>query len=1011
MIADYIKTNHFFLKPLILVQMKFCMKKLLLVALLAPIFLLAQKKPIDHSVYDSWESLGERILSNNGKWIAYTINVQEGDGRLVLQSTDGKSSMEVPRGYTARFSEDNQYLVFKIRAKFQDTREARIKKRRPDDMPKDSIGWVSLQNLAITKFARVKSYKMPEKSGNWLAYHLEKALPVAPVRTTPDSATQVKQMLQMADSLLKVADSIRNKVVQVQTSGMASLRGGAANNRSATPQPDPVEEGTELVLLNTLTGKEWRFPLASEYYFSQNGNSFLVETTRKNGVANSVAAIIWVDLNKATTDTIFKKFNDAKSYAMDESGTQLVFVAERDSSAKALRKFYQVWYYQQGMKEAEKVIHQTTSGIPANHTVSDNFFNRFSKDGKKVFFGIAPIRPIRDTSLVDFETARLDIWHYQDEQNQPQQLLQLNNELRRSFMAVWQPKSTKVVMLGAEDAENVQLVQEGDAPFVLATSSKGNRIASQWQGFAKSRAFLIDIATGQRTQVNGDIRGNYSPSPDGKFIAWYDWEKKNYFTYEIATKKVTNVSQSLKVTVWDEDDDHPDDPPPHGVAGWAEGDEAMMIYDKFDIWQLDPKGQKAPINITNGIGRKNQLTFRQTTFDREKRFVSVGDVVGISIFDNKEKGYTMQLHSVGAKFNWDAKQNPTKPMNIAAPIKSKDAMVFSYVTSQPNVSSTVTIVTTIDSSEDANGKQYKMGTATTLSKLNPQQESYNWFTVELHKWKMFDGKMSEGLLFKPENFDSTKKYPVIFYFYEKNADTRYNYRAPAPSASTINIPYFTSNGYLVFDPNIYYKTGQPGEDAYNAIVSAARYLSKMKWVDSTKMAIQGQSWGGYQVSYLVTRTNMFAAAGAGAPVSNMTSAYGGVRWGSGLIRQFQYERSQSRIGATLWQKPDLYIKNSPLFKADKVKTPLLIMHNDKDDAVPWYQGIEYFTALKRLGKPVWMLQYNDEVHNLAERRNRKDLSIRLAQFFDHYLKGAPMPVWMKAGVPATLKGIDWGLGY
>lgn len=1001
------------MKPPILVQMKSCMKKLLFVALLSPLFLLAQKKPIDHSVYDSWESLGERVLSNNGKWVAYTINLQEGDGRMVLQSSDGKSTLEVPRGYTARFSEDNNYLVFKIRPKFQDTREARIKKRRPDDMPKDSIGWISLQDLKITKVARVKTYKMPEKSGNWLAYHLEKALPAAPVRTTPDSATQVRQMLQMADSLLKVADSIRNKVVQVQTSGMASLRAGAGNNRptNAAPQPDPVEEGTELVLLNTSTGKEWRFPLASEYYFSQNGNSLIVETTRKNGAANSVAAVIWVDLNKATTDTIFKKFNDAKSYAMDESGTQLVFVAERDSSAKALRKFYQVWYYQQGMKEAEKVIHQTTSGIPANHTISDNFFNRFSKDGKKVFFGIAPIRPIKDTSLVDFETARLDIWHYQDEQNQPQQLLQLNNELRRSFMAVWQPKTSKVVMLGAEDAENVQLVQEGDADFVLATSSKGNRIASQWQGFAKSRAFLIDIATGQRTPVNGDIRGNYSASPDGKFIAWYDWEKKNYFTYEIASKKVTNVSQSLKVTVWDEDDDHPDDPPPHGVAGWAEGDEAMMIYDKFDIWQLDPKGQKTPINITKGIGRKNQVTFRQISFDREKRFVSVGDVVGISIFDHKEKGYAMQLHSVGAQFNWDAKQNPTRPMNISTPIKANDAMVFSYVTSQPNVSPTVTIITAIDSSVDASGKQYRMGTATTLSKLNPQQENYNWFTVELHKWKMFDGKMSEGLLFKPENFDSTKKYPVIFYFYEKNADTRYNYRVPAPSASTINIPYFTSNGYLVFDPNIYYKTGQPGEDAYNAIVSAARYLSKMKWVDSNKMAIQGQSWGGYQVSYLVTRTNMFAAAGAGAPVSNMTSAYGGVRWGSGLIRQFQYERSQSRIGATLWQKPDLYIKNSPLFKADKVKTPLLIMHNDKDDAVPWYQGIEYFTALKRLGKPVWMLQYNDEVHNLAERRNRKDLSIRLAQFFDHYLKGAPMPVWMKSGVPATLKGIDWGLGY
>jgi dipeptidyl aminopeptidase/acylaminoacyl peptidase len=276
---------------------------------------------------------------------------------------------------------------------------------------------------------------------------------------------------------------------------------------------------------------------------------------------------------------------------------------------------------------------------------------------------------------------------------------------------------------------------------------------------------------------------------------------------------------------------------------------------------------------------------------------------------------------------------------------------------------------------------------------------------------MFDGKMSEGLLFKPENFDPKKKYPVIFYFYERDADELFTYRSPAPSASTINIPWFVSNGYIVFDPDIHYKNGEPGQSAYNSVVSAARYLSKMPWVDSTKMAIQGQSWGGYQVAYLVTRTKMFAAAGSGAPVSNMTSAYGGIRWGSGVTRQFQYEKSQSRIGKNLWEGRELYIKNSPLFFTDKITTPLLIMHNDKDGAVPWWQSIEWFTALRRLGKTAWLLQYNDEDHNLVERRNRKDLSVRMGQFFDHYLKGSPMPVWMKEGVPATEKGIEWGLGY
>ena len=185
---------------------------------------------------------------------------------------------------------------------------------------------------------------------------------------------------------------------------------------------------------------------------------------------------------------------------------------------------------------------------------------------------------------------------------------------------------------------------------------------------------------------------------------------------------------------------------------------------------------------------------------------------------------------------------------------------------------------------------------------------------------MFDGKMSEGILYKPANFDPTKKYPVIFYFYERDADGLYYYRTPAPIASIINIPYYCSNGYVVFDPNIYYKTGEPGQSAYNSVVSAAKYFSKMKWVDTTRMALDGQSWGGYEVAYLVTRTNIFRAAFAGAAVSNMTSAYGGIRWGPGITREFQYEKQQSRIGATLWQRPDLYIKNSPLFAADKITT-------------------------------------------------------------------------------------------
>jgi dipeptidyl aminopeptidase/acylaminoacyl peptidase len=256
--------------------------------------------------------------------------------------------------------------------------------------------------------------------------------------------------------------------------------------------------------------------------------------------------------------------------------------------------------------------------------------------------------------------------------------------------------------------------------------------------------------------------------------------------------------------------------------------------------------------------------------------------------------------------------------------------------------------------------------------------------------------------------DPNKKYPLMVYFYERNSDGLHNYRPPAPSASTINIPLFVSNEYVVFVPDIKYTIGFPGQSAYDCIVPGVNTVVSMGFVDEKNMAIQGQSWGGYQVAWLITRTNMFKAAGAGAPVVNMTSAYGGIRWGTGMSRMFQYEQTQSRIGGTLWEKPWHYIENSPLFMSDRVETPLLMTHNDADGAVPWYQGIEFYMALRRFNKPVWLLVYNGEDHNLVQRKNRKDLSVRLLQFFDHYLKGAPAPIWMEEGIPATLKGKDLG---
>lgn len=975
----------------------------------------ASKKPLDPSVYDKWESIGERILSNDGKWLVYTITPQEGDARLVIRGTSSDYAKEISRGTEATITEDGRFVVFLIHPFFKDSREAKIRKRTPEQSPKDSLGWLELGTDRLVKIPRVRSYKVADKNGEWLAYLTEKPLPSA---AAADSATRIRLLTARADSLARVADSLRHQVAEVEAKGWKAGM-PARKDRAGAAGGETIEEGTDLVLLNLRTGVEKRYPLTSEYALSPQGNTLIVETTRRLADTLSKAFVLWVNTGSGKVDTVLRGFHDAKNYALDEAGAQLAFVAERDSVPKALVKFYRLWYYTPGMDSAmlradAGSIAAALAASPNHHepvpterkgfTVSSDFVNTFSRDGSRLYLGLAPIRPPKDTGLVDFETARLDVWNYNDDYLSPQQLVQVNTELKRSYLALLPKGESRLVPLGDADCETVIPAQEGNGPYALGMSSRGYRIQQQWEESGLQKLYLINMTDGSRRLIQDKVRGGATLSPEGKYMLWYDWKGHNWYTYSIASGKVTNITAGVRVPLYDEEDDHPDDPPPHGAMGWFDGDKWVYVYDKFDIWQCDPAGQSAPVCITLGVGRRHQLTFRNVRSDEEGRgrggrflrqdsALHAGQSLLLTVFDQRDMSAGVIVYPLGGKFAPDTNSAQlTGPQSFSGFFKAKKAAVYGCLKGSPDHSYDVYV----------DGKQY--------SQINPQQAGYNWLTVELHHWKMFDGKISEGLLYKPENFDSTKKYPIIFYFYERDARTRYDYIAPQPIRASINVAYFVSNGYLVFDPDIFYKTGQPGEDAYNSVLSAARYLSRFKWVDTTKMGLQGHSWGGYQVAYLVTRTHLFAAAEAGAPVANMTSAYGGIRWETGISRQFQYERSQSRIGSTLWQRPDLYLKNSPLFRADKVTTPLLMMHNDADGAVPWYQGIEYFSALRRLGKKTWLIEYNGEGHGLTERRDRKDWSIRLSQFFGYYLKGEHPPRWMVEGVPATLKGIDWGLG-
>jgi dienelactone hydrolase len=983
---------------------------LLFAAVLVSITASAQKKPLDHTVYDGWQNISERLISHNGKYVVYTITPQEGDAQLVIQSIETQQKKEIARGYNAIITEDSRYLVFKIKPAFADTRQAKIKKKKPDEMPKDSLAIIELGKDSVIKIAKVKTYKTPERGAGWVAYHLEKATPEGEKKKTavPDSnKIKMDMLVKLADSVIRRSvDSVKGNInkeeviAAAQKAAKEILKKGLDDDKATDADGDDAAaiaagEGTELVVRNLATGKTTNFKYISEYYFNKKGNVLLMETTKNTKDSNSVALALWYNLTSGKTDTVLKKCNDCKNYAMDEEGTQAAFVAERDSSSKALVKFYKLWHYKPGNDSATIVADKNTVGMKLGSTVSENGNLSFSKDGKKLFFGTAPVKPAKDTTLVDFELAKLDVWHYNDDYLQPRQLRQLETDLKRSYTAVIQPGDNKIVQLGDENLEQISLVNEGNANWVLGETDKGSRVQSQWLGNTKTTAYIINTETGQKRLVAKDMAVNFTASPAGKYVYWYDDAKRQYFTYNVATGETKNVSAKIKTPLYNEENDVPDNPNAYGVMGWDENDAHLYVYDRYDAWMLQPDAADEPQNIIDPAAksRKNKVSWRYMNTKRDRRFINTNEPAYFRLFSDstKESGY--------AKANI-GQRSATAQMLVKnfcnSLVKAQDADAFIYTkesyTQSPNL-----IYSKV------------LGQDIWLSDINKQQGNYNWGTAELFKWKAYNGKETEGIVYKPEDYDPSKKYPLICYFYETLSDGLYQYSAPSPTPSRLNIPFFVSRGYIVLAPDIHYTTGHPGNDAFNYIVSGARALAKKGWVDSTRMGIQGQSWGGYQVAHIITRTGLFRAAWAGAPVANMTSAYGGIRWESGLNRQFQYEHTQSRIGANLWEKQNLYLENSPLFHLPKATTPVVIMSNDADGAVPWYQGIEMFTAMRRLGKKVWLLNYNGEAHNLVERRNRKDIQIREQQFFDWLLKGEKPAKWLTDGVPATQKGIDWGL--
>ncbi|MEX0968500.1 MAG: prolyl oligopeptidase family serine peptidase [Bacteroidia bacterium] len=922
----------------------------------------SDKIPLSHDVYDSWRSIKSRTLSNDGLWALYTIEPQEGDGKLYLVNLETAQKITFARGTKGQFSFDSEFAIFMVKPQHDSLKAAKRRKVKKEEMPIDSLFIVNLNTAQTEKVARVKSYKIPAEGAGWMAYQLEEKMPGSQKDTARDTTTVPE-----------------------------------AKSKSKTSKPKKDKENLVLVIRNLATGDTLSHQGITEYLFSKKGTLLAFSSSGKDSLHPAGVYILNLNGNGNLSQGL-KKISggegEYKQLAVDEAGEQVAFVANKDTG-EVKQRVYALYYWQQKADSAIITADSASPEMPDGWSVTEHGKTFFSEDGSKLYFGTAAVPPAApEDSLLDEEKVRVDVWSWQDDYIQPQQLLNVEKEKKRSYMAVYDPRKKRIVQLARDDMPDIRLAPEANAEVAVGVSDLPYRklLSYDWPGYKD--AYLVDLRTGERQLEKEKTQANVSLSPGGKYLYWFEPATQQWLAHHVKSGKLSNLTRGIDSKFYYELIDQPREPWSYGAAGWTQDDEAFLIYDRYDIWVTDPDGKDDPWSLTNRMGRSQQVRFRLHKLNREVPFLLTFEPLILSGFNEADKsdGYF--------KIAYGRNNDPE--------LLIRGNYMFNGLQKARNSNRLMYTRSSFQEYPDLWVSHLDFENPEKISETNPQQARYLWGSAEMVAWRSNDGDNMEGLLYKPANFDSATQYPMIVYYYERLSDNLHRHYVPSPSRSVINPSYYTSNGYIVFMPDISYKVGYPGESAYDAIMSGTMSIINRGFVDADKIGLQGQSWGGYQTAYMITRTNMFRAAMAGAPVSNMTSAYGGIRWGSGLSRQFQYEKTQSRIGATLWENPYLYIENSPVFKADRVKTPLLIMHNDNDGAVPWYQGIELFMALRRLESPVWMLNYNRDGHNLTKRANMKDLSIRMQQFFDHYLKNAPMPVWMKEGIRAIEKGKNMG---
>lgn len=909
----------------------------------------AQKKPLTFQDVMKFKHIRSPVISGDGLWMAYAAQPDRGDGEVKIHGIKEGRVFTVERGSSPVISKNSRWVAMAVQSRAVELEKADKKK------PEQGMALVETRSGIVLTFEKVQRFAFSDDS-SWLAFQhfKEEEKP-----KTDEKAEKTEQ-------------------------------------EKAPPEKKPEEKkkrktGSTLVLRHLDSGEESRIPYVLSYAFDSASRYLAFALAEPEGKNNG---LYYLDLKKKDSprDVIIKsqdRLFSSLSWIKKES--KLAFLSKEGEIENKNIKGYSLWVWDGKTGKAAQVV--KSQDAPEGWLIPEKNDVSWSEDGQRIFFGFKP-EEFREEEQKDeqkdkeeeidlfdlekiLEKREVDVWHWNDPLINPNQKKMWPRFKDRTYTAVYHLGTKRLVPLADRGMPTVILSKSGD--HALGVSNIPYQKELTWYG-GLNDIYLVNVLDGSRKKVASRLEDRFHISPEGRFVVFY--RDRHWYLLDGKTGAERNLTEKLEVPFYNEDHDYPSKVPSYGYAGWVKDDKAVLLYDKYDIWQFSTQTGQA-LNITAGRGRKDGIIFRLIRLDPEKDFFDEKEKLLVSAYHDLEKHYGFfesRVGSAGVKRLLEEKRR----FDFLAKAKNADVLMYTRES--------------YEEYPDIWISDMAFASPEKVTDVNPQVSEFAWGSAELVEWKSLDGIPLQGVLIKPGNYEQGKRYPVIVYFYRFFSQRLHEFNQVVVNHRPC-FPFYASNGYALFLPDIRFEVGRPGFAATKCLVPGVQKLIDMGIADPGAIGLHGHSWSGYQTAFIITQTDIFTCAIAGAPVSNMTSAYSGIRWGTGLARQFQYEKDQSRIGGSLWEYPERYIENSPVFFADRINTPLLIEFGDEDGAVPWYQGIELYLAMRRFGKDCVFLQYRGEPHHLQKYANKLDYSIKMKEYFDHYLKGLPAPEWIKKGVP------------